>query len=59
MKLEKVLDQVNQFEKNTFLKILDSLIESDSPSARNKKIIENILSESDKGIKGVDNKVIV
>lgn len=58
MKLEKVLSQVNQFEKNTFLKILDQLIENTKTPPRNKAVIENILSESDKGIRGVDDKVI-
>jgi hypothetical protein len=43
MKLEKVLDHLNSFEKNTFLKIIDSII---SENPKNKKAIEKILSDS-------------
>lgn len=52
MKLEKVLDQLNSFEKNSFLKIIDSLISS---NPKNNAKIESILSESDRELKNVDN----
>lgn len=52
MKLEKVLDELNSFEKNSFLKIIDSLI-SDSP--KQLKQIENILSQSERELKNIDN----
>jgi hypothetical protein len=52
MKLEKVLDQLNSFEKNSFLKIVDSII---SESPKNQKDIEKILIESDKELKNIDN----
>ncbi|WMN11957.1 hypothetical protein QYS49_31900 [Marivirga salinae] len=52
MKLEKVLDQLNSFEKNSFLKIIDSII-SENPT--NRKDIDKILSESDRELKNIDN----
>lgn len=42
MKLQKVLSKLNAFEKNSFLKIIDSLIES---SPKNINMINEILSE--------------
>ncbi len=42
MKLEKVLDKLNAFEKNSFLKIIDNLIER---SPKNKDKINEIMSE--------------
>ena len=52
MKLEKILDQLNSFEKNSFLKILDSILSS---SLQNSKEIEKILAESNKDIKSIDS----
>jgi hypothetical protein len=52
MKLEKVLDKLNSFEKNSFLKIIDSIL---SNYPKNEKEIEKILSETDKELKNVDN----
>ncbi|WP_205431312.1 hypothetical protein [Flavobacterium arcticum] len=56
MKLEKILNNLNSFEKNSFLKIIDNLI---SNSPKNIKAIEKILSESNKDLKSVDNVNIV
>lgn len=55
MKLEKILDNVNSLEKNSFLKIIDNII---SNSPRNCKEIEAILSGSNNNLKGVDNSNI-
>ena len=52
MELEKILDKLNSFEKNSFLKVIDNII-SDYP--QNLKDIEKILDESDKDLKNVDN----
>ncbi len=52
MQLEKVLDNLNSFEKNSFLKILDSII-SENPI--NRKEIDKILSDYDKDLKNIDN----
>jgi len=52
MKLEKILDQLNSFEKNSFLKTISSLIDHTPKKA---KEIEAILSETDKDLKNVDN----
>ena len=43
MKLEKILDVLSSFEKNAFLKIIDSII-ADDP--KNAKKIYKILSDS-------------
>ena len=56
MKLEKILDNLNSLEKNTFIKIIDGIIANDPA---NSKEIERILSESDQsGLKNLDNVVI-
>ena len=55
MKLEKILDQLNSFEKNSFLKILTGIIEN---SPKKVKEIDAILSE-DKDLKNADNINIV
>lgn len=56
MKLEKILDNLNSLEKNSFIKIIDNII---SNGAINSKEIEKIISESDKsGLKNLDNVVI-
>ena len=56
MKLEKVLDLTNTLEKNSFVKILDNLISSNT---KNKKEIEKILSSRDSGgVKSLENNAI-
>jgi len=52
MKLEKILDKLGSIEKNSFIKIIDSII---SQKPQNIKEIEKILSSTDKGLKSVDN----
>jgi hypothetical protein len=52
MKLEKILDNLNSFEKNSFLKIVDSIL-SDKP--KNFKEVEKILSNSQSDLKNIDN----
>ncbi len=56
MKLEKILDQLNSFEKNSFLKVITNIID-DVP--RKSKEIEEILVNSDNDLKNVDNINIV
>ena len=56
MKLEKILNNINSFEKNSFLKIIDTLI---SKKPANAKAIENILTNSNKDLKNVDSTNIV
>lgn len=56
MKLENILNNINSFEKNSFLKIIDTLI---SHKPKNGKLIENILSDSNKDLKSVDSINIV
>lgn len=52
MKLEKILDNLNSLEKNSFLKIIDN-IKSSNP--KNNKEIDRILSESSTDLKSVDS----
>ncbi len=52
MKLEKILSNLNSFEKNSFLKIIDGII-ADEP--KNFKAIEKILTDSSKDLKNMDN----
>lgn len=52
MKLEKILDTLNSFEKNAFLKIIDSIIAN---SPKNAIEIEKILSDKSKELKNIDN----
>ncbi len=52
MKLEKILDQLSSFEKNSFLKIVDNIISS---NPQNSKAIDKILSDTSKDLKSVDN----
>lgn len=52
MKLEKILDNINSLEKNSFLKIIDN-IKSCNP--KNSKEIDKILSESSINLKSVDS----
>lgn len=56
MKLEKILNNINSFEKNSFLKIIDNLI---STKPTNIKLIESVLSDSNKDLKSVDSINIV
>jgi hypothetical protein len=53
MKLAKILENLNSFEKNSFLKIIDGLIDSGSV---NRKEIDKILSDRPKDLKSVDNQ---
>ena len=52
MKLEKILDNLNSFEKNSFLKIIDNII-SEKPT--NSKQIEKILSDASGDLKAMDS----
>ena len=52
MKLEKILDGLNSFEKNSFLKIIDSIIANKPKNARE---IDKILSDKSKELKEQDN----
>ncbi len=52
MKLERILDIINSFEKNAFLKIIDSIISS---KPKNAKEIDKILSDSSRELKAMDN----
>jgi len=52
MKLEKILDSLNSFEKNSFLKIIDGII-ADKP--KNAREIDKILSDKSKELKEQDN----
>jgi len=56
MKLEKILNQLNSFEKNPFLKIITGIIE-DSPKKSNE--IDKIISDTEKDLKNVDDLNIV
>jgi hypothetical protein len=51
MKLEKILDRLNSFEKNSFLKIIDSII-ADNP--KNEKEIDKILIDASRDLKNMD-----
>ena len=55
MKLEKILNNINSFEKNAFLKIIDTLI---AAKPKNGKAIESILTNS-KDLKNIDSLNIV
>ena len=55
MKLEHILNYVNSFEKNPFLKVIDSII-SNKPKEHKK--IEKILNELDGQIKNADNRSV-
>ncbi|MDA0195377.1 MAG: hypothetical protein O2951_10070 [Bacteroidetes bacterium] len=55
MKLEKILDNLNSLEKNSFLKIIDSIL---SESPLHSKEIDKILSEASRDLKTMDNKSI-
>lgn len=53
MKLEKILDNLNSFEKNSFIKIIDGIVAN---KPKNFKEIEKILSSG--GLKDADSVVI-
>ena len=56
MKLEKILDNLNSLERNSFIKTVDSIITN---GAKNQKAVDKIIAESDKSnIKSLDNIVI-
>lgn len=57
MKLIDILGEVNSFEKNSFLKILDNIIANNT--LKEQKEIESILSSADGGLKNADLKNIV
>ena len=52
MKLAKILDNLNSFEKNSFLKIIDSIVTN---NPKNAKAIDKILSDSSRDLKSMDN----
>src|SRR5690554_6352444 len=52
MKLEKILANLNSFEKNSFLKIIDGILAKDR---KNVEEVEKILSDSRKDLKDMDN----
>jgi hypothetical protein len=56
MKLEKILDNVNSLEKNSFIKIVDTL---KSSNPKNSKEIDKVLSNSNTELKNVDSINIV
>ncbi|MDR6967707.1 hypothetical protein J2X31_001719 [Flavobacterium arsenatis] len=56
MRLEKILNNTNSLEKNSFLKIIDLLI---SKKPTNAKAIEEILVSSSKDLKSIDSQNIV
>lgn len=56
MKLEAILDKLGSIEKNSFIKIIDSIISNEPKKA---KEIEKILVSGDKNLKSVDNQNIV
>ena len=55
MKLHRILDQLNSFEKNSFLKIIDTLLAS---KPKNAKEIERLLSSGSRDIKSADHQNI-
>ena len=56
MKLEKILDNLNSFEKNSFLKIIDGILYN---TPKNIAEIDKILSDSSRDLKSMDNINIV
>ncbi len=55
MKLIRILDDLGSLEKNSFIKIIDSII---SEEPKNKKQIDKILNNSDGGLKSADSQII-
>lgn len=56
MKLEKILENLNSFEKNSFLKIIDSILAN---NPKNAKEVEKILSDKSRDLKNMDNINVV
>ena len=52
MKLEKVLANLNSFEKNAFLKIIDGILVKEP---KNAALIDQVLSDSSRDLKNMDN----
>lgn len=52
MKLEKVLANLNSFEKNAFLKIIDGIL---AKEPKNAPAIDLVLSDSSRDLKNMDN----
>lgn len=52
MKLSKILDNLNSFEKNSFLKIIDNLL-ADKP--KNQQLVDKIFIDSQGDLKSMDN----
>ena len=53
MKLEKILENLNSLEKNSFIKIIDNIIVN---NPKNQKVIDKLLADCDQsGLKNVDN----
>ncbi|QSE97306.1 restriction endonuclease [Fulvivirga lutea] len=55
MKLEKILDRLNSFEKNSFLKIIDGIL-SENPANYSK--VDKIISEYSGDLKNIDSQNI-
>jgi len=53
MKLESVLDRLGSIEKNSFIKVIDSIISNDP---KNSKQVDKIISSADKGLKSADSE---
>ncbi len=56
MRLMKILDIANQFEKSSFLKLIDT---TSSDLRKSNTSIDKILTESEGGIKRIDNATVV
>lgn len=52
MKLERILEHLNSFEKNSFLKIIDSILANNPKNALE---VEKILSDKSRDLKNMDN----
>ena len=52
MKVELILDKLNSFEKNSFLKIINDIV-ADNP--KNIKAVDKILSDTSRDLKNIDN----
>lgn len=58
MKLEQILDNLGSLEKNSFIKIIDNIINDKENPPQQKKEIDLIFSDSEKALKNVDNQNI-
>jgi len=52
MKLDKILDNLNSFEKNAFLKVIDGIL---AGRPKNAQAIDKILTDSNRDLKIMDN----